>query len=120
RPSARGRGLARGGRRGRARAAARTLALEPRVDVALAKPPLPSHAHGGDLAGLDQPVDGPQIDLEVLEHLLGRQEAFVDHETSESVLTLPPSREVRSGTRRRHPPRWAPRWCPRARIRFRK
>ena len=58
---------------------ARPLALEPGVDVALAEPPLPADPHRRDLAGLDQPVDRAEVDLEVLEDLFGRQEAFVDH-----------------------------------------
>ena len=57
----------------------RPLALEPRVDVALAEPPLPADAHRGNLARLDQAVDRPQVDLEVLEYLFGRQKAFFDH-----------------------------------------
>src|ERR1700675_2345472 len=47
-------------------AAARALAVEPRVDVALAEPPLAADPDGGNLAGLDQAIDGPQVDLEVL------------------------------------------------------
>src|SRR6185312_2530897 len=64
---------------GGARAAARTLAVEPRVDVALAEAPLPADADGGNLARLDQPVDRPQIHLKVLEHLFGRQKRLVHH-----------------------------------------
>ena len=70
---------ARGGAAEAARGPARPLALEPRVDVALPEAPLPADADRRDLARLDQPVDGPQVDLEVLEHLFGRQKAFVHH-----------------------------------------
>ena len=67
-----------GGRR-LARAAARPLAVEPGVDVALAEPPLAADAHRGNLAGLDQPVDGAQVDLEVLQDFFGGQKRFVNH-----------------------------------------
>ena len=72
-------GRAAAARRGRrlARPAARPLAVEPRVDVALAEPPLASDADRGNLAGLDQPVDRAQVHLEVLEHLLGGEKRFV-------------------------------------------
>ena len=91
-------------RRGAARALPRPLALEPGVDVALAEPPLPADAHRRDLAGLDQPVDRPQVDLEVLEDLLGRQKPFVNHvETHSTRLdagdrgpSAQPARQVRS------------------------
>src|SRR3979490_3194284 len=56
----------RGGRRPRA-AASWPLAIEPRVDVAFAEPPLPADPNGGNLAGLDQAVHRAQVDLEVLE-----------------------------------------------------
>jgi hypothetical protein len=59
--------------------AARTLAVEPRVDVALAEPPLAADAHGGDLAGFDQPVHGAEVDLEVLQDFFRRQKRFVNH-----------------------------------------
>ena len=55
------------------------LAVEPGVDVALAEPPLAADAHRGNLPGLDQPVDRPQVDLEVLEDFFGRQKRFVNH-----------------------------------------
>src|SRR4051812_14664414 len=55
----------------------RALAIEPRVDIALSEPPLPANAHCGNLSGLDQAVDSAQIDLEVFEHLFGREEDFV-------------------------------------------
>ena len=63
----------------RARAAARPLAVEPGVDVALAEAPLAADADRGNLAGLDQPVDGPQVDLEVLQDFFGREKRFVNH-----------------------------------------
>ena len=58
-------------------AAARPLAVEPRVDVALAEPPLPADAHRGNLAGLDEAVDRSQVHLEVLEDLLGGEKRLV-------------------------------------------
>src|SRR4029450_10804118 len=77
-PTTRPRGPRRGGGRGSPLAGgARALAFEPRVDVALPEPPLPSNADRRDLSRLDQAVDGPQVDLEVIEYLFGRQEAFV-------------------------------------------
>src|SRR3954470_8409084 len=85
-----GGGLTRGRRRGGARTAARTLALEPRVDVALAEPPLAADADRGNLACFDQAIDGPQVHLEVLEDLLGGQKALVDHGWL-AVPTLPPT-----------------------------
>ena len=33
----------------------------------------------GNFAGLDQAVDRPEVDLEVLEYLFGREKAFVRH-----------------------------------------
>ena len=57
--------------------AARPLAVEPGVDVALAEPPLAADADGGNLPGFDQPVDRTKVDLEVLEDLFGRQKDFV-------------------------------------------
>ena len=74
-------------RPGRRRAARRATPrgrwrLEPGVDVALAEPPLPADPHRRDLAGLDQAVDRAEVDLEVLEDLFGRQEAFVHHACS--------------------------------------
>jgi len=62
-----------------AAAAARTLAVEPRVDVAFAEAPLPADAHRGNLAGLDQPVHRAQIDLKVFEDFFGREKRFVNH-----------------------------------------
>src|SRR5262249_28753124 len=72
----------RGRRGGRCRArtaAARTLAVEPRVDVALAEAPLPADADGGNLARLDQTVDRPQGDVQVLENFFSREKGFVNH-----------------------------------------
>src|SRR5205085_6875883 len=73
-----GRGSCVAGRRSRSNGAG-TLALEPGVDVALAETPLPPDANCRDLARLDQPLDGPEIDLQVVEYLFGRQEALVHH-----------------------------------------
>ena len=103
----RGRGVAGGGRtrrrRGatrRARAAARPLAVEPGVDVALAEPPLAADAHRRNLAGLDQAVHRAKVDLEVLQDFFGRQKRFVNHASascvtarsgSSTVKTAPPS-----------------------------
>ena len=56
-----------------------TARFEPRVDVALPKPPLAAHPDSRDLARLDEPVDRAEVHLEVGEHLLGRQESFVNH-----------------------------------------
>ena len=65
---------------GRARpATSRPLRFQPGIDVALAETPLPSDAHGRNLPRLDEPIDRPQIHLEVFEYLLGRQKAFVHH-----------------------------------------
>ncbi len=80
-------------------AAAWTLAVEPGVDVALAEPPLTADADRGNLAGLDQPVDGAQIDLEILQDFFRRQKRFVNHASrpgddavgSSTVNTAPPS-----------------------------
>ena len=74
-------------------AAARPLAVEPRVDVALAEPPLAADADGGNLAGFDQPVHGAEVDLEVLQDFFRRQKRFVNH--CVSVLVT-----ARSATRR--------------------
>src|SRR5262249_3620633 len=80
------------GRAGRgAGPAARALRLEPRVDVALAEPPLAPHADRGDLACFDQAIDRAQIDRKVLESLFGREKTLVHHDAGESALTLPPS-----------------------------
>src|SRR5262245_47758341 len=76
---------------GRGVPAARPLRLEPRVDVALAEPPLASHAHRGDLARLDEAVHRSQVDLKVLEDLFGREKALVHHDAGDSALTLSPS-----------------------------
>ena len=73
----------------------RLLAVEPRVDVALAEAPLPADAHRRDLPGLDQPVHGPKIDLQVLQDFFGREEGFINHAGhaigSSTVNTAPPS-----------------------------
>ena len=65
-------------RRG-ARRAARPLAVEPGVDVALAEPPLAADADRRDLSGLDQPVDRAQVDLEVLQDFFRGEKRFVNH-----------------------------------------
>ena len=57
-----------------------SLPLEPLVDVALAEAPLSAHPHGGNSAGLDQSIHRSQVDVEVFENLLGRQEDFVGGE----------------------------------------
>src|SRR5439155_6119785 len=84
-------------RRGTCRAA-RALAVEPRVDVALAEPPLPADADCWNLARLDQPVHGPEVDLEVFQDFLGREKRFVHHAScpataagSSTVNSAPPS-----------------------------
>ena len=59
--------------------AAWPLAVEPGVDVALAKTPLPADPYRGNLAGLDEAVDGAKVDLEVFQDLLCRQKRFVNH-----------------------------------------
>jgi hypothetical protein len=38
---------------------------------------LPPNADGGDLPGLNEPVDRSKIDLEVLQDFFGREEDFV-------------------------------------------
>ena len=45
----------------------------------LPEAPLAADADRGNLARLDQPVDRTQVDLEVLQHLFGREKGFVDH-----------------------------------------
>src|SRR4029079_19338207 len=66
------------GRRRRGRPfAARPLRVEPGIDVTFAEPPLTADPDRGNLARLDQAIDRAQIDLEILEHLLGREENFV-------------------------------------------
>jgi hypothetical protein len=53
------------------------LRVEPRIDVAFSKAPLPADTHRGNLAGLDQAIHGAEVDLEVLEYLLGRKKNLV-------------------------------------------
>ena len=55
------------------------MAGQPGLDIFPPEPPLPANAQGRDAAALDQPVDGPWIDLEDLFDLLGRQEWVVTH-----------------------------------------
>ena len=67
---------------------ARTLRLEPRVDVALAEAPLPSHPHSGNLPRFDETVDRPKVDLEILQDFLGGQESFFHWSLSVLYQTL--------------------------------
>ncbi len=84
----------------RARAGAHPLAVEPRVDVALAKAPLAADPDRRNLARLDQAVHGAKVDLEVLEDFFGGEKRFINHhwrlETAapgnSTVKTAPPSR----------------------------
>ena len=65
------------------------LAFEPSVDVAFAKPPLAADTDCGDLTCLDEPIDGPQVDLQILEDFFGGQKRFVDHGREAKIgLTL--------------------------------
>jgi len=54
------------------RGAARSLAVEPCVDVILPKSPLASDPDCWNLARLDQPVDGTQINLQIRKNFFGR------------------------------------------------
>jgi hypothetical protein len=54
-----------------------SLAVEPGIDVPFSEPPLPTHPNGGNLTGLDEPVDRTQVNLEVLKHLFGRKKHLV-------------------------------------------
>src|SRR5215471_7757138 len=67
------------GRAGAAGSAARALAVEPRVDVALAKAPLAPDPDRRNLSGLDQAVDRAQVDLEVFQDFFRCQKGFVNH-----------------------------------------
>ena len=69
------------------------LRLEPRVEIALPEAPLPPDAHGRYLPRLDQPVDRPQVDLQVVDHFLGGEKRIVGHFAIGSVRTnrAPPS-----------------------------
>src|SRR4029077_5430070 len=79
----------------RAGAAAKPLAVEPGVDVALAETPLAADAHRGNLAGLDQPVYRPKVDLKVLQDFFGREKRFVDHRSVSTNKPTPASSAVR-------------------------
>src|SRR5205823_13061451 len=83
-----------------ARAAAWPLTVEPGIDVALSEAPLAADAHRRNLARLDETVHGSEVDLEVLEHFLGREKRLVNHcfnvlragaTGSSTVKTAPPS-----------------------------
>ena len=73
---------------GAARSAPGTLAVEPCIDVALAEAPLAPDANSRNLAGFDQTVHRPQIDLEILEHLFGRQKCLYSLADSSRLLLL--------------------------------
>ena len=83
-------------RRGRcgpfaAAAAAGTLAVEPRVDVALPEPPLPADANRGYFSSFNQAIDRAEVDLEVLKHLFGGEKYFVRWKIECQVpVILPP------------------------------
>jgi hypothetical protein len=64
------------------------LAVQPRVDIPFAEPPLATHSNSRNLAGLDQAVDGAQVDLEVLENLFSRQENVIVSEVSGQNLAI--------------------------------
>lgn len=57
------------------------LPFEPSVDVGLSETPLPPHSDRRDLAGFDESIDGPQIDLQILKNLVGGQKRFVYHDS---------------------------------------
>jgi hypothetical protein len=75
-------------RRGLPRVTGGTLAVQPGIDVGLAEPPLPADAHRRNLAGLDQPVDGTEVDLQVGQHLFSCQKDFVNHALALDRRTL--------------------------------
>ena len=56
-----------------------SLRIEPRVDVAFPESPLAADANGGNLSGLDQAVDSPQVHLGYLQDLFSREKCLVDH-----------------------------------------
>src|SRR5207244_7437134 len=58
--------------------AARSLAVEPRIDVALAEAPLAADPDRRNLSRLDEAINGPQVDLQILEHLFRREKRFVN------------------------------------------
>ena len=60
--------------------AAWPLAIEPGVDITFPEPPLASYSYGRYLSRFNQPVDGPEIDLQVFQDLFGREEHFVCRE----------------------------------------
>ena len=66
----------------------RALVLQPGVDVGLSEAPLATHPDRRNLAGLDQPVDGSQVDPQVREHLVRRQKGFVGHHVLATRIAL--------------------------------
>lgn len=80
----------------------RPLRIQPGVDVALPEAPLTSDADRWDLARLDESIDGPKIDLEVLQNLFGGQENLVGWKIRPHVASLggvlyPPLSDFRWG-----------------------
>ena len=59
------------------------------VDVPLAEAPLSAHAHAGNAARLDQSVHRAQVDVEVFEDLLGRQEGLVGGKVQSHWFRVP-------------------------------
>src|SRR5262249_45189139 len=59
------------------RCGSRTLRVQPGFDIAFAKTPLTADTNGRDLARLDQAIDGPEVDVQVLQDLFGGQENVV-------------------------------------------
>ena len=57
----------------------RAHGAEPGVEILPAEAPLAADADGGDLAGLDEPVHRPEVDLQVVQNLFGGQEILVGH-----------------------------------------
>ena len=79
------------------------LALEPVIQIPLAKAPLPAHANGRNASGLDESIDRSQVDIEVFEDLLGGQKGVVGRKveghglsSSRSFHCTPPARARRS------------------------
>src|SRR5207244_2632151 len=72
--------------------AARTLTIEPRVDIALAEAPLAAHAYRWNLSGLDQPVDCAQIDLKIGENFFSCEKRFFHYYSRGPLTPLGPLR----------------------------